>query len=662
MSLSVQPSGPFVLNRIRRGRLPVFAYYVILSLVMTYPLILKFTTMFPGDGGDGYLYVWHFWYFRKQILHLSNPFFTTEMFYPVGTSLVFTAYTLVSDVAATILYFFIPNLVVVSNGLFLLAYVLSGYCMFLLADYLTNNKWAALFAGTIFAFCPPHMARLLGHFDLMLTHWIPLFILFFLKATGPKGTYRQAVAAGLMAVLTLLDASYYYTVFLIFFVGFFYLYNSCLSEQRKIYLTRSALKRAAVLAGTALLAAAPYLGLAYRHARAGYYEKVEGWMGANTFVADVTGFFTPSFLHPIWKDSLTNYYFNRLNNTIEGIVFMGWLVAILAAVAIFFLARRQPELRLWRVLLIAFSILALGPTLHYRGRFLADLGEFPVTVPLPFLLVHYIPLIGHLRCPSRFIIMSMLCASILSAYTGLWIKERLARRRLAGALVFSLLTLITLIEYVNVPFPLCRAKVPAVFDNIAADHSPGTLLEAPFAITDGTYGRGNNESGSFWAYVQSVHGKKRIGGYTSRGSKIVVDYYRRFPIIQSLLDLEERTMQAFGQPSVGQSLTPEQEKAETETAIQALEALNQQAEAQAEADKSTVEELIQHTTLRYIVIDARFKDLPPHRYLIKVFNLGNPDFQDAEGYVAYHVTERVQGSGQGAVKLRSARSPVGNGG
>src|SRR5262249_19758427 len=156
-----------------RVDLPVLVYYTILTMLMTYPWILNFKTHFPGDGGDGYLYIWHFWYFMKQALHLKDPFLTTDMFFPVGTSLFFTAYTLVNDVLATILYFFIPNLVIVSNGLFLLAYTLSGYCAFLLVDYLTHNKWAALFAGTIFAFCPAHTIRLLGHFDLTLTHWIP---------------------------------------------------------------------------------------------------------------------------------------------------------------------------------------------------------------------------------------------------------------------------------------------------------------------------------------------------------------------------------------------------------------------------------------------------------------------------------------------------------
>ncbi|MBI1745439.1 MAG: hypothetical protein HYR55_02495 [Acidobacteria bacterium] len=78
------------------------------------------------------------------------------MFYPVGTSLLFTSYTLANDVLAMVIYiFFVPNLIVVSNCLFLLAYTMSGYCTFLLVDYLTHNRLAALLGSTIFAFCPP---------------------------------------------------------------------------------------------------------------------------------------------------------------------------------------------------------------------------------------------------------------------------------------------------------------------------------------------------------------------------------------------------------------------------------------------------------------------------------------------------------------------------
>jgi hypothetical protein len=587
----------------------VLAAYTVLSLALTYPLIRNLRTYFPGDGGDGYFFVWNFWFFKEQVLHLHNPFFTDAWFYPVGTSLFFTSFTVINDVLAMMLYFVTSNIVVASNLTFLLSLLLSGYFTFLLVDYLTDNKPAAFLAGVIFAFCPYHLIRFLGHFDLTLTHWIPLFVLFFLKMADPKGTYRHAIIAGIIAALTLLDV-YYYTIFLIFFVALFYLYKLTKPAERWDYLGWRGIKKALVLTTTSALLAGPFLALAYQHAHAGFYGQTDGWMGANELGSDITAFFVPSFRHPLWKEVVWNYYFERLHSisVIESLVFIGWLVTIISVFASVYLARRRSELRLWRFLFIAFVLLSLGPTLHVMGKYVFDFDGLSISIPLPYLLVHYIPLLNNVRAPSRLAIMFMFCAAVLCAYTWVWIQEKMRLHPRARVAVFALLTLGILFEYLNVP-PLCTAKLPVVFQKIAQDPNPGTILELPVGISDAIAGRGNNKFVSFWTYAQIVHHKKRIGGHTGRGVKKALDYFEHFPVLHNLLDLLE------------------DEKGERAIAPEEVE-----------ENRKTVADLIKQLSLRYIVVHPDFRDSAAHRYIAQVFNLDRPTYEE-EGYLVYRINE-----------------------
>jgi hypothetical protein len=511
-----------------------------------------------------------------------------------------------------VLSLFIPHLVVASNIVLLLSFILSGYFCFLLVDYLVHNKPAAFLAGVVFAFCPYRFAHLLGHFDLTSTHWIPLFILFFLKMAAPVGSYRPAVIAGAIAVFTMLDA-YYYSIFLIIFMVLFYLYKLCHPDQRREYISWRGLRKVAVLGLSSLLFSAPFLVMAYKHARAaGFQGKTPGWLGANDFVGDVTAFFIPSFLHPFWQPRVQAYYDKVLGATsdpVESVVFIGWLVVLLTLFACLYLARQRPALRIWRFLAVAFLILSLGPTLHIKGKYLFDLDGLVVSVPLPYILVHYIPLVSNTRCPARLNIMFMLCAAILSAYAWIWIQEKLQQRKQVPGIALVLLGLIIIFEYLSVPIHLCSAKIPVVFQKIASDTDPGTVLELPVSINDGAIARGYIHLEPFMMYAQTVHNKKRIGGSIGRGVQMICEYFDGFPAIRHLFDLLE------------------DEKHERVISAEELE-----------EDKKTVADLIRHFSFKYIVVHPEFKDSPAHRYVSAIFNLAGPTYQD-EGYLVYRISE-----------------------
>ncbi|HIG56324.1 MAG TPA: hypothetical protein EYG11_06155 [Candidatus Latescibacteria bacterium] len=72
--------------------------------------------------------------------------------------------------------------------------------------------------------------------------------------------------------------------------------------------------------------------------------------------------------------------------------------------------------RPWLLLTLAFFLLSLGPLLHIGGDFVFGAGPVRFAVPLPYVVVRYLPLIKGARVAARFDIMVVLGLAALSAY------------------------------------------------------------------------------------------------------------------------------------------------------------------------------------------------------------------------------------------------------
>ena len=59
-------------------------------------------------------------------------------------------------------------------------------------------------------------------------------------------------------------------------------------------------------------------------------------------------------------------------------------------------------MRFWLGLTLLFFLLSLGPLLHLGGDFVFGFGPVRFAVPLPYIVVHYLPLIkGAWRVTMR---------------------------------------------------------------------------------------------------------------------------------------------------------------------------------------------------------------------------------------------------------------------
>jgi hypothetical protein len=87
--------------------------------------------------------------------------------------------------------------------------------------------------------------------------------------------------------------------------------------------------------------------------------------------ADLTAFFTPSELHPLWGDVAGRWAARFTASTSERTVFAGYSVLGLAILA---LITRWRAARFWVLSTLVFAVLALGPVLHVGGNTLLEVG------------------------------------------------------------------------------------------------------------------------------------------------------------------------------------------------------------------------------------------------------------------------------------------------
>ena len=234
----------------------LFLYFLVF-VFMTYPLIIRFTSAIPGNGGDQYLMTWFFWEFYHYVFVLHKfPYFTHMVYYPFGVPLYVTTDMPVNSFIASVIYYFSHNLLLAFNIIFLLSSLLNGYFAYLLANDVLKNRTASFFAGLIFAFSPVLIEQMRwGDINIWSCYGIPLYILFFNRLyKEPKAKNAIGAAAGLF--LATYAGFYEFTAMLLVYSLFFIVYrfieeNYRIGKEKPHYedKTQSAISGKTFLAG-----------------------------------------------------------------------------------------------------------------------------------------------------------------------------------------------------------------------------------------------------------------------------------------------------------------------------------------------------------------------------------------------------------------------------
>lgn len=490
--------------------LAVAASYGLLALAFTWPLVLRFAETIPGQETDTWQTYWHFQWTRDAFLSLQNPYFTTRLFYPEGTTLLFETMSPTNDVLGLPIQLLFGTFVTY-NVLVILTFALSGYSVWLLVRYLTEDSLAAYLGGFIFAFAPYRMAQTLNHLHLISTQWIVFYIYFLWRALDfkpssdqasltdfLKARWRYLLAAAFFVVLNVFN-DWYYVFFLLIFTALFLIWR--LVAQRKNWL--KTLAGVSLAAGSGLLVGVPLIIAMLIRARTAPDLAFSTELSVG-FSADLLSYFTPSVLHPWWGPGISDFAAGYMRgNPTEKVVFLGYVTLFLIGLALW---KKPRQAGFWLFVLVSFIVLSLGPKLHINGLVTPN-GENS-SIPLPFALLNKTPLAGFVRIPSRFGVVAALAAAVLAGLGAARFNEWFKSKNRMHYLFSGGLLLLVGLEFWTAPFPMANNYAPPVYSEIARDSATRAIIELPLQRNAWDYPRR--------MYFQTIHGKSILQGYTSR--------------------------------------------------------------------------------------------------------------------------------------------------
>jgi hypothetical protein len=427
----------------------VVASYLALGVVAHWPVLPDISSRQFGRTGDYTLSAWFIGWFPHAIAHGLNPFFTNAMFVPTGVNLAQnTESPILGLLGAPVTALFGP--LVTTNLLIVLAMPASA-----MAAFLVLRKWnvwlpGAALAGLLYGFSPYMVGQGSDHVVLAFVPVPPLIALTVVSILQHKGSARRlGVQLGLLIV-----AQYFICPEILVdvaIVTFAALVCVGVRYPHRV----SAMARAM---GRPLLVALPIVVvfLAYpvwmllagpQHAT--HPNSVAPLSPAEN---DLLSFIVPGPLQHVTLglQSVANHlmvgpYAQRSgfvligSNPDEVDGYIGVLVLVLAGYLVW-RSRHSPRMQLAAVLFVGTAVLSLGPYLVIDGR--------STHIPLPFLVLHHIPLVQRVY-PARFSLEMFACLAAVIGF-GLddmrrarpnprWLTSSVFSCALLAALVFSLL-------------------------------------------------------------------------------------------------------------------------------------------------------------------------------------------------------------------------------
>lgn len=512
---------------------------------------------------DESTFLWNTWYLKHALVDsLSSPLHTDLIWHPLGIDLILYTYNFFHALFAQPLMLAV-NLPFGSNVALLAGTVLSAYGVFLLALYLLKEQraqpgaitFAAVAAGLLYAFASNRaIYATLGHYDMATTQWIPFYALALLRSLDQRlSRKRRLQAAGLAGFFLALNGLAEMITAL--FLGIFTVIAALVLLADSLRRDDSGRQAFRPLLG-ALLTSGIVLGLVAFAVWSPVLIPIltqfltddfslQGWGEAIPLSTDLLGWFTPTVLHPIFGGDLVSelrrVQLRALEQGVTGFrdvntVFLGWVSLALALLGAAVYRRR---VRIWTWTALVFGMFTLGPFLQINGRYRFDLDGVEATFPLPYALLHYLPIIKANRAPNRNSVLLMLALAVLAAYALVWLQEQLRRRSVPRAVQTAVpvaLSALILLEHLALPLPLSDATVPSLYETIAADPRPVSVMHAPLGWRNsfGVFGPERTQL----QYYQTVHSKPMLGGNISRAPDFKMAYFRRIPFFAAFADIQ----------------------------------------------------------------------------------------------------------------------------
>jgi len=438
-------------------------FFCLATLAMTWPLAASPAHLISSRN-DYYLGLWNLWWVARALTEPGlEVFWTDALFAPFGHGLEVQPLTLLQTVPAVPLTL-LAGPVVAYNVLVLVSFWMAGWVTSLWVRKLGGDEVAGLVAGVVFGFSPFHYTYL-AQLNLVPIGVVPLYFLAALSLQREPTAVRAALTGAALAAVGL--ASWYYGV--------------------GVGLAATALSLAR-LAGRERGPVSRRLGLEAVH-----------WSTCALLLAPVVLAMLPGFGAGEAEGELEGMGIVMGNfkgsETVVGLHSFIGLAALLLAVAG---CRRSRVALSLLAMALAFFVLSLGSTVEFGGRVLE----------LPFAALDHIPLVGAVRFPDRFFVLTQLGVAALAGLGAARLRAGGVRGARGGLAASTLLVVLPLLEFRPGALPLASAPEDTPIPS-ADQGEPGAVFTVPLRLS-------NLDSESM--YQQIRHGRPIPGGYLTRNA------------------------------------------------------------------------------------------------------------------------------------------------
>ncbi|MDC0041160.1 hypothetical protein OAJ50_00375 [Candidatus Nitrosopelagicus sp.] len=519
----------------------VLGIFLVLTIILTFPVILDFTSEAAGQGcWDKCHMMWRMWWAGFSFENNLDFYYSQYIFQPNGVSIggnlaLFTTgigAILQSTLGSTLAW----------NIIWISGFVSGGYGSFLLANHFTKNFYASIIAGVIFTFSSYHLVHSQFHIGLGIIVWLPLFILVLFKILEEKSKVL-IVLGSMFLFLGAITHLYFFVILIIFSIVFFSIY---IFKQKNVPNKTFMLNFFLILgigASASLVVLTPG------------FDSISQWEEVSIrehlmYSTSLGALVTPTVHHTsqiqtdygfwIWMhESLIDNEAETVPESIESYSYLGFPAIFLSIIALKFRFRFT---WFWIFVGTGFAILSLGPEL----RIFSNLTG--IWMPERFLF-DFVPGWDEMRSSGRFIIMTHLSLAILSAFTinGIMKSKMFSKKVLILILIgiFSVL----LFDVSASPFPSFTEEIPEIYDEIKNDKSEFVILEMPI----GSDQTGSQSSVPIIGYYQTFHEKPIIGGHESRPTldelaQTDTYFLKNFQRFENDVDIVKQDLSKYGIP------------------------------------------------------------------------------------------------------------------
>ena len=463
--------------------LALFAAYLALAIVATYPLTFQATNHVFGLGTPP-LNIWALSWVNRQLVQDPLSLFDGNVFFPYPRSLAFSEHLFVPSLLAAPWLAVSNNPVLAHNAVSLISLALAGVGMFLLCRELTGNNAAAFVAGMLYAFHTWNINELI-RLQILSNQWFP-FLLHALLRFFRHPSPRRGVWVGLTYALQSLSCMYW-----ALYLPLVCLPTILLLQVRHRLRSRKLLPLAVNLGWAILVTAIFFVPYLKNSSEYGFHREEPNPVPVDRYFDVLPG----NLLYSEWLGTA------RANENAAH--FLGFTALGLGLIGLFACSSKTDEKPNWyRPLFVFFIVAGFFLSLGTEIR----LGEHKLG-PGPYAaFFRWVPGFRSVRYPERLSILLILGLAPMVAI-GL---DRLSHR--LGKPVVVVLGGILFLEHLSIPLQLAHLptgdETPEVYRWIAKDPGAKVVAEVPTTRFKG------ERADADPMYYSTVHWKRTVQGFT----------------------------------------------------------------------------------------------------------------------------------------------------